>query len=123
MTEPIIVRRKLAPEKLVEIVQNNHEEMAKVDVDIERRILSIGGEWHSEGEELLVQDGSKSTDVWGTNLYPWKVPHERVVYHLLINLKPVLGHREMEIKDAALQKRIRGVINELLLADDENVPD
>ena len=53
-----IIRKKISKEELKEILQENFEDMVKVDVDVLRSILSIGGEWHSEGDEMLNKDGS-----------------------------------------------------------------
>ena len=48
-----IVKEKITTEELMNIVEENFDDMAKVNVNIKKGILSIGGEWHSEGEELL----------------------------------------------------------------------
>jgi hypothetical protein len=96
--------------------------MVKLAVDAERGILAIGGEWHSDGEEALVVTGSKGRDVWGVNFYPWKPASERIVYTSLINLKPLVPHRKMEITDRTLRSKIHTIITKLLLTDDETLP-
>ncbi|OHA62147.1 MAG: hypothetical protein A2748_01580 [Candidatus Wildermuthbacteria bacterium RIFCSPHIGHO2_01_FULL_45_20] len=96
--------------------------MVKIDVDIEREILTIGGEWHSEGDELLSEeDGYKSTNVWGCNFYPWNPPEKRIVFTSLINLKPSIGHRNMEVQDDQIKERMKGIIRSLLLDDNETL--
>lgn len=120
--EPKIIREKISPEELAQITKENYTTMVKVDVDIERGILAIGGEWHSEGDELLHADGSHRNNVWGINFYPWNPPEGRIQYISLINIKPSLEHPSMEIRDTQLQNKIRLIIEKLLLDPHETLP-
>lgn len=119
--EPKIITQKITSEELAEITKNNYETMVKVDVDIDRGILAIGGEWHSEGDELLHADGSEKNNVWGVNFYPWNPPEKRIQYISLINIKPSLGHTKMQIQDPELQKKIRTIIEKFLLDSNETL--
>ena len=119
---PIIVREKISQEVITRMALENFGDIVKVDVDIERGILTLGGDWHSEGQQLLVEDGSSGLNVWGVNFYPWKPSQERIAYVSLINLKSHLKHENMEIKDVELKKKIKKIINDLLLDDNETLP-
>jgi Protein of unknown function (DUF5674) len=44
--------------------------MIKVVVDINREVMTGGGEMHYEGEQLLLDDGSRQSELWGANWYP-----------------------------------------------------
>ena len=121
MMEPKIVTKKISKEELKKIINENFKTMVKVDVDVKQEILTIGGEWHSEGDELLSKNGSSREDVWGVNFYPWNPKKKRVEYASLINIKPTLGHRDMEIKDNGLREKIHLIIEKLLLSDDEKL--
>ena len=121
--EPQIIREKISTEDLARIVRENFGMMTKVDVDIKRRVLTIGGEWHSEGDEILHEDGSLREDVWGINFYPWNEQEKRIEYTSLINIKPALGHRAMEVKNQTLRADIRSVVEELLLGSEETLND
>jgi hypothetical protein len=116
-----IIKKRISKEELKEITERNFETMVKVDIDIEKEILSIGGEWHSEGEELLVRDGSDSQNVWGINFYPWNTTKERIEYISLINVKPAIGHKTMKIKDEKIKDKINKIVKELLLDDNEKI--
>ncbi len=123
--EPTIIREKILPDALVRIIREGYygsADMAKIAVDVGRGMLAIGGEWHSDAEEILIEDGSAAHEVWGANFYPWKKPHERLAYISLINLKPLVPHRTMEVTDTALRKKIHEVVTNLLLNDDETLP-
>lgn len=121
--EPKLICEKILQNELVQAIRNGYyEEMIKLAVDVERGTLALGGEWHSDAAEVLARDGSEANNVWGANLYPWEKADKRVVYTSLINLKPAIGHKKMEITDAALRKKIHVVIKNLLLNDDETLP-
>ncbi len=46
--------------------------MIKFVVDIEKEIIAIGGELHSDAMEILIEDGSRGDNIWGGNFYPLK---------------------------------------------------
>ncbi|PIP73679.1 MAG: hypothetical protein COW88_01185 [Candidatus Lloydbacteria bacterium CG22_combo_CG10-13_8_21_14_all_47_15] len=119
--ESKIITEKISKDELRNILKENFGTMAKVDVDVKRHILTIGGEWHSEGEDLLIKDGSSREDAWGVNFHPLNIPEKRIEYVSLINIKPVLKHTTMEITDNALKQKISSVIASLLLSDNENL--
>jgi len=113
--KPQIVIEKMSTDELKKIIEENFGDMAKVDVDIKREVLTIGGEWHSEGDEMLSKDGSNREDVWGANFYPFREPKNQIEYTSLINIKPSIGHNDMEIKDTDVKNKMRIVIEKLLL--------
>ncbi|MDP3735118.1 MAG: DUF5674 family protein [bacterium] len=121
--EPKLIREKVKPDELVRLIRDGlYDTMAKLAVDVERGILAIGGEWHSDAEEVLTADGSQANNVWGVNFYPWKESRERIVYTSLINLKPLVPHRKMEITDLGMRTKIHDLVTRLLLYDDETLP-
>lgn len=119
--EPIIVREKLKKEDIIRACTATFGTMVKIDVDVVRDILTIGGEWHSEGDALLVADGSDHEQIWGANYYPWNPPEKRIEYVSLINIKPSLNHKRMEVADPDVRARMKRVAEELLLASNETI--
>ena len=114
-----IVREKIPKEALSAAARENFETMVKVAVDVARGLLTVGGEWHSEGQELLVRDGSSGAEVWGVNFYPWHEPKNRIEYIALINIKPSVPNRAMEIHDTHVKQEIHDIVQTLLLSDDK----
>ena len=53
-----IIKQK-ASEEILRQVSQDLNGYVKVVVDIKRKILSAGGKLHTDGEELLLKDGSK----------------------------------------------------------------
>ena len=69
--------------------------------------MGVGGELHSDAEELLINEGSNQEDIWGANLYPYKSADERLEYTSLINIRPGQGNLSMEIENKNLRRKIQ----------------
>ena len=65
-----IVRDVLTLDELKQMASTMFENMVKAVVDVERKLIALDAELHSDLEALLLQDGSKQKDLWGINLYP-----------------------------------------------------
>jgi hypothetical protein len=104
----VIVRdARLRPEELRRLVGLYFEDMVKYVVDVARGIAAVGGEMHADAEQLLLEDGSVQSDLWGANYYPGRGREGCVEYTSLINIRPAQGNRSMEIQDAAVRARVR----------------
>ncbi len=83
----------------------------KVVVDIEKRILSMNCELHIDCAEELQADGSNFKNLWGSNIYPLE---KRIDYVSMINIRPTIGNRSMEIQDSAIKEKVKKVVENLL---------
>jgi hypothetical protein len=89
----------------------------KVVIDVERRIMVIGGELHSDEEALLISDGSRQMDLWGINLHPEAYgTAEFIEYDSMINMRPGHGDRSRSVDDDATRARIAEVIDGMVVA-------
>ena len=108
-----IIREKTTPEKVREHAEATFVDMVKVVVDIERGIMAIGGELHSDAEAVLLDDGSKQTDLWGANIIMDKPVGENIEYNSLINIRPSQGNRSRDIQDSTIRCRVHSVLSQL----------
>jgi hypothetical protein len=88
-----------------------YERMIKIVVDIRRRILSGGGEMHSDCESILLEDGCEQDDLWGANWYP---AEQRIEFESLINIRPRQGNRSVLIQDEAIRRQVESITREIL---------
>jgi hypothetical protein len=116
-----IIVQKISEHELRELCQAHFETMVKFVADIETGTLAVGGEMHSDGETLLLQEGAEQAHLWGGNFYPWNDPKERVEYTSFINIRPSEGHPHMEIQDEDIRHRVCQLAEALLLAPDETL--
>jgi uncharacterized protein DUF5674 len=105
----VLQDRPIAPAQLRLLVDAWFGDMVKYVVDVEGRRLALGGELHADAEQVLLDRGSRQSAVWGANYYPGRGPDRCIEYTALINIRPALGNRSMEVQDPAARDVIREV--------------
>jgi hypothetical protein len=105
----VIFAQRIEPPELARLVRLFFEDMVKYVVDIERRVAAVGGELHADAEQLLLESGSRQSDLWGANYYPGRGPDDCIEYTSLINIRPSHGNRSMQIEDPAIRERLREI--------------
>lgn len=109
-----VITSKISQAELRQVAAETFEIMAKAVVDIEKRILAIGGELHADANAVLMERGSRQQDLWGINIYLNRPNVDRIEFIALINVRPTSGNRSMEVKDPAIRQRITNVVNDLI---------
>lgn len=112
----IIIEESIAIKELIKIGAEGFGEMVKAVVDVEKKILALGGELHSDEEAVLLSSGSKQENLWGINLYPQKRDEEFIEFDSVINLKPSQGNRSRGVESPQIQKKIRETVEGLIKA-------
>lgn len=110
-----IIRQPITKKELEEIANNQFGDFVKAAVDIERKIMAIGGELHADEEAVLLADGSVQKNVWGINLYPDTSLHEFIEFNSMINIRPSLGNRSRGVENPELQEKIREIVGTLVV--------
>ena len=113
-SEVVVVERKIEPAELARLTLLFFEDMVKYVVDVDRRVAAVGGELHADAEHLLLQSGSRQTDLWGANYYPGRGPDGCIEYTSLINIRPAQGNRGMLIADPSIRERVREITFSLI---------
>ena len=103
----VIAQQRLAPAELARLVRLHFKDMVKYVVDIERRLAAVGGELHADSELLLLEAGSRPSDLWGANYYPGRGRAGCIEYTSLINIRPAQGNPGMEILASEIRERVR----------------
>ncbi|HCM82035.1 TPA: hypothetical protein DIS60_01565 [Patescibacteria group bacterium] len=88
--------------------------LVKCVVDIEKRILVLGGDLHADEEAELLKQGSKQEDLWGINIYPELPYPERVEFDSMINVRPQEGNTTRGIEDPKRQKKVMEIVKALI---------
>ena len=109
-----IIKQKINKEKLKSIAEDGYGDMVKVAADIEKQVLAIGGEFHSDCSEALIENGSEPRDIWGANIYINKPGSERIEFTALINIRPYDSNRSMEIQNENIKAKIRDIIDKFV---------
>ncbi|HEY7140195.1 MAG TPA: DUF5674 family protein [Methylomirabilota bacterium] len=108
------MRDPITLEELRSLAREQFGDMVKAVVDVQQGIMAIGGELHADAEAVLLDEGSRQTDLWGINLYPDVPPAERVEFDSMINVRPGQGNRSRSVEDAVRRERIREIVARLV---------
>ena len=115
-SEPRIVRDHISRAELRGMAAARFGDMVKAVVDIGRGIGAFGGELHSDEEALLLEDGSRQSDLWGINLYPDESGEDWLEFDSMINVRPSQNNRSRSVDDESLRNAIRRVVAALVEA-------
>ncbi|MCR4263109.1 MAG: DUF5674 family protein [Candidatus Roizmanbacteria bacterium] len=74
----------------------------KTVIDIERKICSAGMDRHFEGEQLLLEKGSRQSDVWGGGI---DTETKQVDFNSFINIRSQDDNTSNEIQNKEVRDR------------------
>ncbi len=105
-----IIRETLLLGELKQMAAATFGNLVKAVVDIERELIAVDAELHSDLEALLLDNGSKQKSLWGINLYPEMQGDEFIEFDSLINMRPSQGNRSRGIESEEIRKKIIAII-------------
>jgi len=94
-----IIIERLKLDELKQIATATFGNLVKAVVDIEKELIAVDAELHSDLEALLLENGSKQKNLWGIYLYPEIQGEEFVEFDSMINIRPSQGNRSRSIED------------------------
>lgn len=109
-----IVKDKIARQELEEMAGKMFGNLVKAVVDVEKEVMAIDGELHSDEEAALLATGSKQENLWGINLYTELTDDDFIEFDSMINLRPSQNNRSRGIDDPQRKKRIIKIVNKLV---------
>jgi hypothetical protein len=112
--EIVIVKDKITLEKVKQLAQDSYGEMVKAVADIEQDIIAIGGEYHADAEQLLLQQGSQQHALWGFNIYPDQNKETWLEYYSLINIRPRQNNKSQIIELDEVKQKIKALVDHMI---------
>lgn len=109
-----VIKNPIKKAELKRIADEWGSDFVKGVVDVARGIMAVGGAFHTDEEEMLVEQGSRRENLWGINLYPQKTEDAWIAFDSLINIKPAQGNRSMNVEDNDIKERIKTIIRALI---------
>jgi hypothetical protein len=111
---PELIDKPVEKSALHNKAQERFGDLVKAVVDIEQKIMMIGGELHSDEEALLLDQGSKQRNLWGINIYPGKSGLDSIEFDSMINLRPSQNNRSRSVDDPLIREKIIEIVKELV---------
>ena len=85
--------------------------LVKAVVDIDKEVIAVDAELHSDLEALLIENGSKQRSLWGINFYPEMKGDDLVEFDSMINMRPSQGNRSRGVDSPEIRKKIMELIS------------
>lgn len=73
----------------------------KTVIDVQNKVCSAGMARHFQGEEILLEQGSKQSDIWGGGV---DLETKTIDFNSMINIRPNDNNMSNEIQDAEIRK-------------------
>ncbi|MFA5499517.1 MAG: DUF5674 family protein [Candidatus Omnitrophota bacterium] len=105
-----IITDSITLEELKQMAAAMFGNSVKAVVDVERGLLALDAELHSDLEALLLQDGSKQKGLWGINLYPELEGADFIEFDSMINMRPSQGNRSRGVDDEQTRAKITDIV-------------
>lgn len=105
-----IITKLLTHNELNEMAVNTFGNLVKAVVDIDRELIAVDAELHSDLEALLLDDGCNQKNLWGINLYPELQGDEFIEFDSMINMRPSQGNRSRGVENEELRRKIISVV-------------
>ncbi len=106
-----IIAEKLTIEELDQMAAGLFGNMVKAVVDVDRGLIALDAELHSDLEALLIENGSKQKNLWGINLYPEMKEDDFVEFDSMINMRFSQGNKTRGVDDPEIRKKIMEIIS------------
>ena len=107
----IIIVDKPANRNQVKKMLSGFGNYIKVVVDIEKKRLAGGCEFHVDCEKALLDSGSNQQDLWGGGV-EWEA--KRIEFNSLTNIRPSQDNPSQEILDIKIRKKFGKIVKRLL---------
>lgn len=107
-----ILTEPLGLDMLKKMSERMFGNLVKAVVDIERGLIVVDAELHSDQEALLLENGSKQENLWGINLYPGfgREDPRFLEFDSMINLRPWQNNTSRSVDDPALREKIQNLV-------------
>ncbi len=106
-----ILNKPLSIDELKKTALETFGDLVKAVVDIDKELIALDAELHSDLEALLLENGSKQKNLWGINFYPDIANENFIEFHSMINMRPSQGNKSCGVDDENIKKKIIEVVN------------
>jgi len=102
---------KIALDELKQMAEKMYGTLVKADVDVAKRIVIVDMEMHVDGEQELLEQGSRQEDLWGINLKPgYYGTDDFIEFDSMINIRPRQSNSSRDVLDENIRQQIRTLI-------------
>lgn len=97
----IITKTEPFTKEEIEDLREQFDVYIKTVIDINKKVCSAGMDRHFQGEEILLDTGSKQSDLWGGGI---DLETKIIDFNSMINIRPNDNNMSNEIQDQDKRK-------------------
>ncbi len=105
-----IIGERLTMTELRQMAADRFGDLVKAVVDVDKALLAVDAELHSDLEALLLENGSRQKDLWGINLYPELQGEGFIEFDSMINVRPSQGNRSRGVEKEEVRNKISEIV-------------
>ncbi len=110
-----IIEKNITTDELKEMSGKMFGNLVKAVIDIQKEIMAVDAELHSDEEALLLENGSEQNNLWGINIYPeFFGKDDFIEFDSMINLRPSQSNRSRGVDNPEIRKKILKLTNKLI---------
>ena len=111
-----IVKDSISVDELKEMSEKMFGKLVKAVVDVGMGHMVVDAPMHADEETLLLENGSKQSDLWGINLRPDFIKTDQFIeFDSMINLKPGQGNRTRSVDSPDIRKKIIAIVEKVVI--------
>lgn len=110
----IILKEQVTVQYLNELAKNFYGEMIKAVADVDKGLIALDAELHSDLERMLLENGSSQESLWGFNIYPQLDGDDFIEFDSLINIRPRQNNRSRDVENPAIREEILSLVGKFI---------
>lgn len=97
----------------IEKLREQFDVYIKAVIDVKKKVCSAGCDRHFESEQILLEQGSKQSDLWGGGV---DLVTKDIDFNSFINIRPNDNNTSNEIQDSAVRKRFEDLMKHFFVS-------
>ncbi|MBI2074208.1 MAG: hypothetical protein HYT83_00045 [Candidatus Levybacteria bacterium] len=97
----IVTKKKPFTKEEVEKLREEFDTYIKTVIDVQNKVCSAGANRHFESEKILLDQGSKQSNLWGGGI---DIETKVIDYNSFINIRPSDNNTSNEVLDPEIRK-------------------
>lgn len=110
-----IISDKITLSELTRMADEMFGNFVKAVVDVDRELIAIDAELHSDLEAVLLDQGAKQKNLWGINLYPAMPGDDLIEFDSMINVRPSQGNRSRGVEHEETRRTIMAIVSKRIV--------
>ena len=105
-----IITDLLSIHDLEKMATEGFGDIVKAVVDIDREVIAVDAELHSDLEAALLENGSRQKNIWGINFYPEADGDDFIEFDSMINIRPSQENRSRGVENEEIRNKIIQIV-------------